>query len=48
MKETGERGEFFDTALSPFPYEDSLAFDYFDRDRELYNQSLYEISTGEE
>ncbi len=29
MKERGEYGEFFPISLSPFPYEDTLAQDYF-------------------
>lgn len=29
MRETGERGEFFDPAISPFGYNESAAFEYF-------------------
>lgn len=29
MKTTGEWGEFFPVSISPFPYNDSLAYDYF-------------------
>ena len=29
MQTTGERGEFFDPSLSPFPYNDSLAIDFY-------------------
>lgn len=32
MKSTGEWGEFFPMSISPFPYEDSVAQDYFPRD----------------
>jgi len=34
MQETGERGEFFDPAISPFPYNDSDAFDRFPETKE--------------
>jgi hypothetical protein len=27
MQETGERGEFFDPITSPFPYNDSVAYE---------------------
>lgn len=29
MQSTGERGEFFDTSLSPFGYNETLAQEYF-------------------
>ena len=32
MKTTGEWGEFFPASISPFPYEDSVAQDYFPRE----------------
>jgi len=34
MKKTGEWGEFFPISISPFPYNDSLAQDYFPLSRE--------------
>jgi len=29
LQQEGKRGEFFDTTLSPFPYNDTVAMDYF-------------------
>lgn len=29
LRQEGKRGEFFDTTLSPFPYNDTVAMDYF-------------------
>jgi hypothetical protein len=29
MQETGERGLFFDPSISPFPYNDTVANDYY-------------------
>ena len=34
MKSTGEWGEFFPTTISPFPYNETHAFDYFPMSRE--------------
>ncbi|MEK7583568.1 MAG: zinc-ribbon domain containing protein [Patescibacteria group bacterium] len=34
MKKTGEWGEFFPAAISPFPYNDTVALDYFPMTKE--------------
>lgn len=42
MKTTGEWGEFFPMSISPFPYEDTVAQDYFPRQQERKKQ-IYAI-----
>jgi hypothetical protein len=29
LQEAGKRGEFFDPDMSPFPYNDTVAYEYF-------------------
>jgi hypothetical protein len=36
MQQTGEWGEYFDVMLSAFPYNDSLAMEYFPIKEALY------------
>ncbi len=50
MQQTGERGEFFSPELSPFSYDETIAYEYYplmknEAIQQGYNWTTYEAST---